>query len=130
MLRALTFLTLLAVPSTILAATTAATSSSSAVPTCVLACIASSTQGTSCATTDAQCLCTSSIFIDQVAQCFGASCSAADQAYGDQYGAEYCATVGVTISIPEEIASSISLVDSAGASTASACSRLDQQCRF
>ncbi|GAA5830111.1 hypothetical protein JCM3766R1_002789 [Sporobolomyces carnicolor] len=73
------------------------------VPACVLTCIGSSSALTSCQTADAQCLCSSQTFIDGVSACMIQSCSSEELEVGVGFGQQYCASVGVTVSIPTSL---------------------------
>ncbi|GAA5927703.1 hypothetical protein JCM1841_006014 [Sporobolomyces salmonicolor] len=75
------------------------------VPSCVITCIGDSAALTTCASSDAYCLCSANTFINGITACMVASCPAADLATGVSFGESYCQTVGVTISIPSSLAS-------------------------
>ncbi|BGP05849.1 hypothetical protein JCM10049v2_001665 [Rhodotorula toruloides] len=74
-------------------------------PSCVIQCIATAAVLTSCAATDAQCLCDSNTFIDGVSACMVTSCSPQDLATGVAFGEQFCQSVGVTVAIPSSLAS-------------------------
>ncbi|EGU12497.1 GPI anchored CFEM domain protein [Rhodotorula toruloides ATCC 204091] len=70
----------------------------------VIQCIATAAGLTSCAATDAQCLCDSNTFIDGVSACMVSSCSPQDLATGVAFGEQFCQSVGVTVAIPSSLA--------------------------
>ncbi|KAK4705234.1 recombining binding protein suppressor of hairless, partial [Phenoliferia sp. Uapishka_3] len=70
---------------------------STTVPPCVLACYASSVSSSTCAATDAKCLCESQIFQRDTFVCLQASCDAADIGDGVAFGATSCQAYGIEI---------------------------------
>ncbi|CEQ39880.1 SPOSA6832_01432 [Sporobolomyces salmonicolor] len=56
------------------------------VPSCVITCIGDSAALTTCASSDAYCLCSANTFINGITACMVASCPAADLATGVSFG--------------------------------------------
>lgn len=88
-----------------------------------MSCVGTAAAATSCASADAQCLCVQPSFINQVAECYAAECTPEESAIGVIFGEQvsrvgeersrtslisteqYCASIGVTVSIPAVVAS-------------------------
>ncbi|GAA5966368.1 hypothetical protein JCM3765_005079 [Sporobolomyces pararoseus] len=92
------------------------------VPPCVLTCIGQASALTSCQTADAQCLCSSQTFLDGVSACMIQSCSADELSIGVGFGEQYCASVGVQVSIPSSLGEATETGSSSQASETSAAS--------
>ncbi|GAA5922572.1 hypothetical protein JCM3775_005776 [Rhodotorula graminis] len=88
------------------------------VPTCVVTCIASAAGSTSCASNDIQCLCSSDTFLTDVSSCMQGECSAEELQAGAAVGEEYCAAVGVSVSLDLGSATSSAATESATSSVA------------
>ncbi|GAA5932739.1 CFEM domain-containing protein [Sporobolomyces koalae] len=95
------------------------------VPTCVVTCIGDAAARTSCQSTDSQCLCSSQTFLEGVSACMQKSCSAEDLAFGIKFGEQYCATAGVSVTVPTNVGGAIQItaaptatVDTTSASSA------------
>ncbi|ETW77657.1 hypothetical protein HETIRDRAFT_151984 [Heterobasidion irregulare TC 32-1] len=87
-------------------------------PNCALPCLTSANFG-SCNTSDIGCLCSSSAFIDSVAQCIQSGCSGTDVQKALSAAQTECANNGVTL--PSNVIAATSSVPSAsGVSTSSA----------
>ncbi|GAA5890914.1 hypothetical protein JCM5296_001224 [Sporobolomyces johnsonii] len=89
------------------------------VPSCVVTCISNSAALTTCASSDAYCLCSANAFIDGITACMVASCSTSDLAFGVSFGESYCQSVGVTIVIPSSLASQTAAASTATDASAS-----------
>ncbi|GAA5989929.1 hypothetical protein JCM5350_004968 [Sporobolomyces pararoseus] len=92
------------------------------VPPCVLTCIGQASALTSCQTADAQCLCSSQTFLDGVSACMIQSCSADELSIGVGFGEQYCASVGVQVSIPSSLGEATETGSSSQASETSSSS--------
>ncbi|GAA5830432.1 hypothetical protein JCM5353_005840 [Sporobolomyces roseus] len=75
----------------------------SEVPVCVVTCIGEASALTSCQSADSQCLCSSPTFIDGVTACMIQSCDEQALTFGIQFGEQYCASAGVSVSIPSAL---------------------------
>ncbi|GAA5875481.1 hypothetical protein JCM1840_005984 [Sporobolomyces johnsonii] len=89
------------------------------VPSCVVTCISNSAALTTCASSDAYCLCSANAFIDGITACMVASCDTTDLAFGVSFGESYCQSVGVTIVIPSSLASQTAAASTATDASAS-----------
>ncbi|KAM0752600.1 hypothetical protein T439DRAFT_323227 [Meredithblackwellia eburnea MCA 4105] len=89
------------------------------IPPCVLSCYTSSLSSTTCASTDGQCLCTSTSFQQATGNCLLTTCtSTADIQAGVTFGAQTCLSYGITIS--STLPASVTSAGAAGSSTAAA----------
>ncbi|ORY45037.1 hypothetical protein BCR35DRAFT_336292 [Leucosporidium creatinivorum] len=93
-------------------------------PTCVVNCVGTAAAATSCATSDVQCLCVSSAFLESVASCYASDCDSEDAAVGVIFGEQYCASIGITVSIPDAYASSIASLTASATDAAASASAL------
>ncbi|GAA6006415.1 CFEM domain-containing protein [Rhodotorula paludigena] len=87
------------------------------VPTCVVTCIGTAASSTSCASSDLQCLCSSSTFLDDVTSCMVDQCSQDDLTAGLSVGEQYCAAAGVSVSLSVPGAASTAAAETSSADT-------------
>ncbi|GAA6006337.1 hypothetical protein JCM10207_000609 [Rhodosporidiobolus poonsookiae] len=71
-----------------------------AIPDCVLSCLTTAATSASCSSNDISCLCQNESFISSATSCLETTCEGDDVAIGLDYGVQYCATVGISISVP------------------------------
>ncbi|GAA5877486.1 hypothetical protein JCM16303_003351 [Sporobolomyces ruberrimus] len=90
------------------------------VPACVVDCIGQGSALTSCQSADSQCLCSSQTFIDGVNACLVQSCNADELTIGVGFGEQYCASVGVQVTIPSVLNEATSTAASSASATQAA----------
>jgi hypothetical protein len=70
------------------------------LPACAQSCALNAIGNTGCAVTDAACICTKPAFLTESQTCIESSCGPADQQAALEYAVNFCATAGVTLSVP------------------------------
>ncbi|PTB45546.1 hypothetical protein M441DRAFT_65206 [Trichoderma asperellum CBS 433.97] len=86
--------------STFLLSSSTLAQSLSGLPTCAATCALNAVGATGCAATDASCICMAASFLASIQTCISSACNASDQAATLSFAQQFCASAGVTITLP------------------------------